>query len=245
MLSLATDSATGNASVDTLEASLGEVARSSFISETRVQKAIVEGWERAVEHFLDDGELDESEEQHLADFRAHFSLTQEQLDVRDAYSRLVKGAVLRDVLQGRVPERCHVEGGLPFNFQKTEKLIWLFLETEYYEDRDRRQYVGGHHGVSFRIVKGIYYRVGAFKGEPIETRERNFIGTGPLAITNRHLYFNSPDKSFRIRHDKIVTIEPYSDGVSIHRDAQTAKPQTFVTGDGWFTYNLLMNVSSL
>jgi hypothetical protein len=29
------------------------------------------------------------------------------------------------------------------------------------------------------------------------------------------------------------------------RDAATARPQTFVTGDGWFTYNLLMNLSEM
>jgi hypothetical protein len=38
-------------------------------------------------------------------------------------------------------------------------------------------------------------------------------------------------------------IEPYSDGVAIQRDAQTALPQTFITGDGWFTYNLLVNIT--
>ena len=27
------------------------------------------------------------------------------------------------------------------------------------------------------------------------------------------------------------------------RDAQTAKPQTFRTGDGWFPYNLVTNLA--
>ena len=62
---------------------------------------------------------------------------------------------------------------------------------------------------------------------------------------NTDEYFSGGGKSFRIRHDKIVSIQPYSDGVGIHRDAATAKPQVFATGDGWFTYNLLMNVSGL
>jgi hypothetical protein len=29
------------------------------------------------------------------------------------------------------------------------------------------------------------------------------------------------------------------------RDAQTAKPQTFVTGDGWFVYNLAVNLAQV
>lgn len=83
--------------------------------------------------------------------------------------------------------------------------------------------------------------MGTFKGHPVDTTETVFVGSGLLAITSRHVYFSGGCKSFRIRHDKIVSIEPYSDGVGIQRDAQTAMP----TGDGWFTYNLLMNVSNL
>ena len=30
-----------------------------------------------------------------------------------------------------------------------------------------------------------------------------------------------------------------------HRDAQTAKPQAFRTGDGWFAYNLAVNLSQM
>jgi hypothetical protein len=245
MLAIATDSALGKAPLDTLEAGLGELAKSSFVHTSRVQEALIWGWEQAVDHFLEDGQLDELEEERLGEFRTRFSLSQDQLNGQGAYSRLVRGAVLRDVMNGVVPERVQVQGSLPFNFQKTEKLVWLFPDAKYYEDRKRRQYVGGYNGASFRIAKGVYYRVGAFKGHPVETTETVFFGSGLLGVTNRHVYFSGGGKSFRIRHDKIVSIEPYSDEVGITRDTQTARPQVFVTGDGWFTYNLLMNVSNL
>lgn len=245
MLAIATDAALGKAPVDGLEARLSELAKASLVPSSDIQNLLVRGWEQAVAHFLEDGHLDTAEEEHLSRFLSQFALSQETLDVHGAYSRLVKGAVLRDIMNGVVPERVQVQGNLPFNFQKTEKLVWLFPEVKYYEDRKRRHYVGGSHGMSFRIAKGVYYRVGAFKAQPVETTETALVGSGMLGVTNRHLYFSGGGKSFRIRHDKIVSIEPYSDGVGIHRDAATAKPQVFATGDGWFTYNLLMNVSSL
>jgi hypothetical protein len=65
-----------------------------------------------------------------------------------------------------------------------------------------------------------------------------------LAVTTKHLYFAGA-KSVRLAHSKIVVIQPYDDGVGIHRDAQSAGQQLFMTGDGWFTYNLLMNVSNV
>jgi hypothetical protein len=48
-----------------------------------------------------------------------------------------------------------------------------------------------------------------------------------------------------VAYDKIVSFTPYSDGIGIQRDAQTAKPQVFVTGDGWFTYNLIANLAKV
>tara|TARA_R110000868_G_scaffold189695_2_gene433077 strand:+ start:122429 stop:122581 length:153 start_codon:yes stop_codon:yes gene_type:complete len=49
----------------------------------------------------------------------------------------------------------------------------------------------------------------------------------------------------RIKLDKIVSFQPYDDGLGVQRDAATAKPQSFITGDGWFIYNLVMNVAKL
>ena len=52
-------------------------------------------------------------------------------------------------------------------------------------------------------------------------------------------------KKFRVRYDKIVDFEPFSDGFGLMRDAQTAKPQSFRTGDGWFAHNLAVNLAQM
>jgi hypothetical protein len=87
--------------------------------------------------------------------------------------------------------------------------------------------------------------VGSFRGHPVETTERVHVDTGILAVTTKHIYFHGSTKSFRVRFDKIVSFTPYSNGIGIQRDASTAKPQVFVTGDGWFTYNLLVNIANI
>ena len=48
-----------------------------------------------------------------------------------------------------------------------------------------------------------------------------------------------------MRYDKIVDFEPYNDGCEIMRDAQTAKLQSFRTGDGWLSYNLAVNLGQM
>jgi hypothetical protein len=43
--------------------------------------------------------------------------------------------------------------------------------------------------VSFRIAKGVYYRAGGFRGQPVETTERLHIDTGVPVVTTKHLFF--------------------------------------------------------
>ena len=57
------------------------------------------------------------------------------------------------------------------------------------------------------------------------------------------LYFAGVGKTFRAAYSKIISFEPYTDGFGIMRDAATSKPQIFVTGYGWFSYNLVTNLA--
>ena len=41
---------------------------------------------------------------------------------------------------------------------------------------------------------------------------------------------------------RIEDFEPFSDGFGLMRDAQTAKPRGFLTGNGWFAYNLAVKL---
>jgi hypothetical protein len=228
-----------------LEAKLIGVSQANSLGHEDCKPLLCQAWEKAVDAFLDDDILDTFEEKRLAEFREHFSLTQDELDRNGALTKTVKAAVLRDVMSGKIPERLSIDGALPINFQKKERLIWAFPGSQYLEDKTRRQYVGGSQGVSIRVMKGVYYRVGAFKAQPVETTERTHIDTGWVAITNRHVYFSGSRKSIRIPYTKIVSFEPFSNGFGVMRDTATAKPQIFITGDGWFSYNLVANAAQL
>lgn len=228
-----------------LESSIEQVAANSFVNSKSLTALVASGWEKAVELAFDDGLLSEQEETALSELKEHFGLSQQTLDRTGSYSKLVKGAVLRDIMDGKLPERMQVDGSLPFNLQKTEKVVWIFQDVDYYEEKTRTRYVGGSQGVGIRIAKGLYYRTGAFKGERVQTSETIHADTGLLGVTNKHIYFAGPSKRFRINYNKIVAFEPFSDGIGVQRDAQTAKPQSFSTGDGWFTYNLITSLAQM
>ena len=143
------------------------------------------------------------------------------------------------------PKRFATNVNLPLNLKKDEQLVWAFAITSYLEDRTRRQYVGSSAGVSIRIVKGVYYHASAFKGNPVDVAERVHVDSGILAITDKNIYFYGPRKTMRVPYNKIVAFYPFSNGFGIVRDAASAKPEIFVNGDGWFSYNLVTNLAKL
>jgi hypothetical protein len=240
-----TDTISEKTDFKSLEKNVELIASESFVKKESYPILLVKGFDNAVEKFLEDGIISEEEENRVSDFKDHFNLSQDQIDETGSWTKMVQGSILREVMDGNIPERFKVEGILPFNFQKTEKLIYFFNNVEYYEKRTKTVYKGGYSGVSLRIAKGVYYRKGGFKGHPVQTEEMRYLGDGFLAITDRHIYFSSTLKTFRIKFDKVIALEPYEDGIGLQKDGVTAKPQIFKNIDGWFTYNLISNLSQL
>lgn len=225
-----------------LRSRLLPIAREGYVKPNELDAAMVDGWVCAVESFLEDGLLSRDEESRLALFSARSGIGSELMR-HPMYVQLNKATVLRELAEGNMPSLPTFREPLPINLQKGESVIWAFSDTEYLEDQIKREIVGRSHGVSLRIMKGVYYRVGAFKGRPVTKQERVSLGLGTLFVTTKHLYFAGSQKSFRVPYSKIVAFEHYSDGIGITRDAASAKPQTFVTKDGWFTCNLIAQIA--
>lgn len=204
---------------------------------------LAQAWEAAVEGSLEDGVLSLDEENALIRYLRGFNLSQGDVDANGAYHNMVKSAVIREAAEGLIPDRLGSVPEVPFNLMKSEQLVWLIDGVDYYEVKTRRERRGSSHGLSIRVAKGLYYRPSTFKSRQVEWEETVHEDTGLLGVTSKHLYFHGSRKRFRIRYDRIVSFEPYEDGIGVMRDAQTAKPQTFRTGDGWFIYNLATNLA--
>ncbi len=224
---------------------LSAAIRQAGLSAAQSRQLLIRAWEAAVEGSLEDGVFTLDEENALARYLNHFDLTPRDVNGNGAHTSLVQAAVIRDVANGIIPQRQQVEGNLPFNLMKSEQLVWVIDGVDYLETVTRRERRGTSHGVSIRVARGLYYRPSAFRSRAVEWEETQRLDCGLLGLTTKHIYFAGSRKRFRVRYDRIVTFEPYSDGLGIMRDAQTAKPQSFITGDGWFVYNLATNLAQL
>lgn len=222
---------------------LAHTLEESEFSPSERRLLLVQAWEAAVEGSLEDGVLSLDEENALIRYLRRFGLEQSEVDANGAYHNMIKSAVIREAAEGLIPERLGELPPIPFNLMKSEQLVWVIDGVDYYEVKTRRERRGTSHGVSIRVAKGLYYRPSTFKSRSVEWEETVHEDTGLLGVTSKHIYFHGPRKRFRIRYDRIVSFDPYADGIGVMRDAQTAKPQEFRTGDGWFIYNLVTNLA--
>jgi hypothetical protein len=148
------------ASIGSVVSRIKDLAEQSFISESERKDLSVAAWSSAVNNSLYDGVLSEEREKRLVDLKGGLSLSSGDLLQTDAWDRMAKSAVLRDLINGVIPKRMRFDSNLPLNLQKSEQVVWAFDRSDYLEEKTRRQYVGGSRGVSVRIMKGVYYHVG-------------------------------------------------------------------------------------
>ena len=215
----------------------------SDLSSEEQRRLLAQAWEAAVEGSIEDGVLSLEEENALIRYLHRFDLSPTEVNAHGGHTNLIKSAVIREAAEGLIPDRLRMDTRPPFNLMKSEQLVWLIDEVGYYEVKARRERRGTSHGVSIRVAKGLYYSPRTFRSRTVEWEETVHEDTGLLGVTSKHLYFHGPRKRFRIRYDRIVSFDPYEDGIGVMRDAQTARPQTFITGDGWFIYNLVTNLA--
>ncbi len=224
---------------------INAIARDAFISPAGLQSVLVDAWEQTVRETLANHLLSREEEDLLSNYKNFFGLDQDDLDKNGVHSVLVKAAVLREITEGKIPDRLAISGNLPSNFQKDETLVWLFREVKYYEPRLKFIHPPSYQGAGIDIAKGVYYPVGGFKGRSIGLIQNVRKDSGFLGISNKNLYFSGKSQSLRLEFSRIGTFSAYEDGIAIRLAAPNARTQIFKTGDGWFTYNLLMSLAKV
>jgi hypothetical protein len=154
IVAIVAQSALTPSDVPSLQKKIAEIAQSSFLGEQDLRPLIVEGWETAAGRALEDDVLSQEEESSLLAFAQSLSLSQEELDRAGVYSRVMKAAVIRDVLEGKIPQHIEAQENLPFNLQKGETLVWVFPDTTYREVQTRTSYRGGIRVLAFVSPKG-------------------------------------------------------------------------------------------
>jgi hypothetical protein len=206
---------------------------------TLTNQQVIEAIKLSVSIIVDktiyEGIFTEEKEKIISALLTKYDLKFEELP-QSTLQKFAKGQLIRNLLDGNTTP-CFSKANLPFNFQKNEVLIWAWESMSISAVKTTSKFVGRSQGFSIRIAKGLYYRAGAFGGQRVSEQELVSLGAMAVAITSKHIYYGGK----RIKHDKIVTIEPYSDGVIISAESASDGRFIFYADDTWFFANALQN----
>lgn len=219
------------------------IRRESYITDGMCGDIYCRALDAAVGQYLDDGIIDTGEERTVARFIQFSGLPQQVLNANRSLEKVVQSKVLQELLDGKVPSpRITVSGNFPFLLGRNEHMLWLFRDVTLQMQKVRRETVGRTRGMSIRVCKGVYYRTGGFRGRPVETAYMQRIGTGSVCLTDRNLYFHCPEKTLKIPFSRILSLDPYADGLGLQKDGANDKPLFFGNLDSWFCYNVIANL---
>ncbi len=132
--------------------------------------------------------------------------------------------LLEELREGKIPLR--IEGEAPVILKKNEDIQIVLPNISLVESRAIR--TGYYRGPSVRLVKGVYYRFGKSISESHD--ELRTIDRGTLILTNKRLIFSGSKNAINIELKKIVSMEPYSDGIALNREGKQ-KTQYFADID--------------
>ncbi len=209
------------------------------------QDAYLHMLNQAGKNYLKDGLMSDTEQHKIDEYVNTLGIQINQLPAKyqdSEISKLGQATILKEIQKGIIPNT-----GLtaPIILGKNESVLWSYGGVSLYQEKITKEWVGRSRGMSFRVMKGVYYHTGGSKGHPVEHSRMELQGTGSLFVTNKNLIFYSQSKGLKIPFNKIVGITPYSDGIEVHKDGANAKRITMQGFDPWFLMNMLSLISNL
>ncbi|MGA9062973.1 MAG: hypothetical protein WB341_15080 [Terracidiphilus sp.] len=164
----------------------------------------------------------------------------------NTWDRIVRCCAARDLQEGKIPDRVQVAGDLPFILEAAERVVWLFSNAEYLEDRVVHASVRPYAGISVRVVSGLYLHTGGLGRLP-DQEGFVLVDSGLLALTDQAILFHGTHKSLRLRFRDLVSIDRYDCGFAVCKGTQSARNQGFQAQDVFpgFPYLLARELSRL
>jgi hypothetical protein len=178
---------------------------------------------RYAEHVLADDRLSEAEENTLGTLAEAVGFDHADL-ARHALATRLQIARLND---GRLPS---VESSqlIP----KPGEIVHLETSAALMKEVSVREWRGGSQGVSFRVAKGVRYRVGATRGRLVTVGTQLQVDdVGVLSVTNHRVAFLGARKTVDMPYTRIIGMHQYADAISFSLSNRQTAPLIKVTLD--------------
>jgi uncharacterized protein DUF2510 len=100
---------------------------------------------------------------------------------------------------------------------KRGEIVHLEVPAAQLKEVALREFRGGYKGVSFRIAKGVTYRVGGGRGHSVVVgTELQTQDTGHLSVTSKRAVFVGTRGTVEMPYSKLVGLQVYADAISMN-----------------------------
>ena len=184
-------------------------------------QSVIEFYSRLYDQFEADKELEEQEIETLQKIQEAFSLTNEDIKFDERIRPYIYVNAIKK--EEKLPSiKLNIEGGGQVILKKDE--IVHFANTAVLKELKSVSlgYSGGSHGISFPIVKGIRYRVGAHRGHMVKEDKLVETSKGALLITTQRLFLHPfPGyKPVSIPLNKILSYQCFNNGIEVYKEGR-------------------------
>jgi len=93
--------------------------------------------------------------------------------------------------------------------------FYMQVPAVYYAQHSYTDYVGGWQGMSFRVMRGVYYRIGGSRGRGVRRQTLQPDDRGQLLIGNQRVLFVGNEKDIAIPLAHITAVRSFVDGLQI------------------------------
>lgn len=177
------------------------------LTDDDIKLAKVTAYATAFNKAVEDSALTEEEENELNNIQEVLQLSDDVIDMNKKI--LARYRLVREIQNGNMPS-LQISNIV---LKKGEQVYWSETSSLLEEKVISRYYEGGSSGFSFRVMKGVSYRVGGFRGHPVVETGTVSASDGELILTSKRIIFRGDRKSFATNLDKILDIEFYSNGI--------------------------------
>lgn len=210
--------------------------KSNFIKDGR--SILIDSFKTYIEIIFSQDEIISSENEH---FLMSINKLLPEIDFSNYRMKIVKESMIRELLNGIIPDRVSLKGSIPFKLMSDEKVVFILKtiffqkNTEIINNNDIKTYK--------RMNKGIYLEKSDFIIVIIPNL-RLLMG-GDLWVTNKNLYFydgNDKGRKCRFSYNDIDSIIPCSNSFIIFQNNSLNQTAFITNENGWFACNLITNL---
>ena len=171
-----------------------------------------------------DGRLSEEREDAFVELMGALGMDEQALEAQ--HPGFVGQVVMGRLKDGRLPV-----ADSPRLMARRGEVVHLEVPATLLKEVVDREYRGGYRGVSFRIAKGVSYRVGGVRGRSVVTGSHlEPADHGVLSISSSRAVFLGNARSMEFPYAKLLNLEVFTDGIRLHSSNRQAAPLFRVTG---------------